>query len=73
MSVVVEAPGPSALQAAGGLALLLLLFVLREFLSGALREAGKEAWPALVRAARQRRQRRRSFEPGPVGGVEDRC
>ena len=73
MSVVVEAPGPSALQVAGGIALLLLLFVLREFLSGALREAGKEAWPALVRAARRRFPLQRCGARRPNAGVEDRC
>ncbi len=34
----------SPVEVAGGLLLLGLLFALREFLSGALREAGEDAW-----------------------------
>ena len=35
---------PSALQVFGGILLLAGLFVLRELVSGALKEAGKELW-----------------------------
>jgi hypothetical protein len=37
-------PDVSNLQAVGGVVLLAGLFVLREFASGALKEAGKELW-----------------------------
>jgi hypothetical protein len=35
---------PSAFPPVGGLLLLVLLFVVREIASGALKEAGKELW-----------------------------
>jgi hypothetical protein len=35
---------PSALQVVRGLLLLAMLFVLREFASGALKKAGEEFW-----------------------------
>ena len=35
---------PSVLQAVGGVLTLIILFVLRELVSGALKEAGKELW-----------------------------
>jgi hypothetical protein len=35
---------PSALQAVGGVLTLVVLFVLREFASRALKKAGEEVW-----------------------------
>ena len=35
---------PSALQVVGGILMLVVLFVLREFASGALKKAGEEFW-----------------------------
>src|SRR5687768_1868385 len=35
---------PSALQVVGGVLMLVVLFVLREFASGALKKAGEEFW-----------------------------
>lgn len=39
----------SALQIVGGLLLLAALFVLREFASGALRQAGEDFWERMRR------------------------
>ncbi len=39
-----DLPEPSSLQPVGGLLLLAGLFVLRELVSGAMREIGKDLW-----------------------------
>ena len=52
-----DAPEPSALQAAGGLALLLALFAAREVVAGALREAGKDLWERAKRHPERTRAR----------------
>jgi hypothetical protein len=39
-----ETLDPSAFQVVGGMLLLVGLFVLREIVSGALKEAGKDLW-----------------------------
>lgn len=48
-----DAIEPSALQVIGGFLMLAGLFVLREIMSGAMKEAGKELWAW----ARKRRSR----------------
>lgn len=52
-----ESLEPSVLQVVAGLALLVALFVVREIISGALREAGKDLWTWIKRrlAGQQRR------------------
>ena len=40
---------PSVLQVVAGFALLVALFVVREIVSGALREAGKDLWTWIKR------------------------
>jgi hypothetical protein len=54
-------PDLSHLQGAGGYLVLAGLFVLREFASGALKEAGKELW-TWAREKHSRRDRHRRCE-----------
>lgn len=44
MNVGLHQVDSSALQGAAGVVLLVVLFVIRAFVSGALTEAGKDAW-----------------------------
>jgi hypothetical protein len=55
----------SALQVVGGLLLLAALFVLREFASGALRQAGEDFW-ARMRPCRSSEQVRHPDDAEPV-------
>jgi hypothetical protein len=57
---------PSALQVVGGILTLVVLFVLREFASGALKKAGEEFW-VWGRRRRTRRHASRS-EPRDTAG-----
>ena len=60
-----DALDPAAVQVVGGWLLVALLFVLREVVSGALREAGKEFW----RWVRSRRRRSGGRIAGSAGTV----
>lgn len=59
---------PSALQVVGGFLVLAVLFVLREIVSGALKEAGKDlwAWAREKRSRGNRRCRRRQLFGTPL-------
>jgi hypothetical protein len=58
-------PDLSNLQVVGGFLLLAGLFILREFASGALKEAGKDLW-GWVKTRRSTRRRRVGKGPAMV-------
>jgi hypothetical protein len=64
-----DLPEPSSLQPVGGLLLLAGLFVLRELVSGAMREIGRDLWTR-VKERRSGEHAAREVHDGAAGACE---